>query len=138
MFTKHKKNIQKTVITIASFIAVLIVLAPTFFIHSSDVSAAASDQLSQQIQLKNPLNSNTATVPGFIKNVLSGLVLLLTPFLVIMLIYCGFLFVTAKGNAEKLGDAKKALMYTLIGAAIVLGAQGLSEIIGNTVEHLTN
>ncbi len=53
-----------------------------------------------------------------------------------MLLYSGFLFVLARGNAEKLGEAKKALMYTLIGAAIVLGAKGLATIIENTVVNL--
>ncbi len=72
----------------------------------------------------------------FLQNILKGIVLLLTPIVVIMMLYAGFLFVTAQGNAEKLGEAKKALLYTMIGAAIVLGAEGFATIIKNTVTCL--
>jgi hypothetical protein len=86
--------------------------------------------------VKNPLGTSSTDLPGFIANVLSAIVDLLFPVVVIMLLYSGFLFVVASGNTEKLGEAKKTLMYTLIGAAIVLGASGLAHVIQNTISAL--
>jgi len=51
-------------------------------------------------------------------------------------IYSGFLFVFARGNSEKLGKAKDALLYTLIGAAILLGSWAIAEMIQATVTGL--
>lgn len=99
---------------------------------------ADSSQLSTYLQLKNPLGNSTTDVPGFFQNILQGLVLLLTPVLVIMVIYSAFLFVSAQGNAEKLDEAKKAMLWTLVGAAIVLGAQGIATIMAHTANSLIN
>jgi len=56
---------------------------------------------------------------------------------VFFIIYSGFLFVTAGANDTKLTNAKKALLYAVIGTAILVGARGLSLIICSTVESLT-
>lgn len=87
-----------------------------------------------QIEVKydNPLG-NTKTLPDFAIIVLDGAVLLLTPIVVIMLLYAGFLFIMAQGNTEKLSEAKKVLMYTIIGAAIILGAKGLAIVMQSAV-----
>lgn len=86
-----------------------------------------------QFSLHNPIGGANGTVRTFLDNILNGIVVLLTPVLVIMLLYCGFLFVAGQGNTEKLGEAKKMLMYTLLGAAIVLASSGLAHLIQNTV-----
>ena len=48
---------------------------------------------------------------------------------VMMIIYGGFLYVTAAGNDEKVGQAKKIIMYAVIGIIIIL----VSFAIVNTV-----
>lgn len=85
--------------------------------------------------LDNPLK-NTDSVDSFFQKILKSIVYLLTPVVVIMLLYSGFRFVTAQGNEEQLATAKKALLYTLIGAAIIIGAEGLSRAIGETIRQL--
>ena len=52
------------------------------------------------------------------------------------IIYCGFLFVSARGNTEKLTKAKEALLYTVIGAAILLGSWAIAIMISETVLSL--
>ncbi len=59
-------------------------------------------------------------------------------FVVLGLIYSGFLFVMARGNEEQLTKAKRAITYTVIGAVIVLGAWAFSVGIANTVNSITN
>ncbi|PKL36514.1 hypothetical protein CVV38_01250 [Candidatus Peregrinibacteria bacterium HGW-Peregrinibacteria-1] len=48
---------------------------------------------------------------------------------VIMIIYAGFLYVTAAGNQENVDNAKKIIMYAIIGIIIIL----ISFAIVNTV-----
>jgi hypothetical protein len=48
---------------------------------------------------------------------------------VVMIIYGGFLYVSAAGNQEKIGTAKKIIMYAVIGIVVIL----LSFAIVNTV-----
>ncbi|MEK7147023.1 MAG: hypothetical protein AAB772_02075, partial [Patescibacteria group bacterium] len=64
---------------------------------------------------------NETTINGFIKTLLEGVLKIGIPVVALAVIYCGFLFVSARGNSEKLTKAKDALFYTLIGAAILLG-----------------
>ncbi len=52
---------------------------------------------------------------------------------VIMIIYAGFLFVTARGNADKIEDARRTLLYVVIGAAILLGSVVIAAAIGGTL-----
>ncbi len=99
----------------------------------AQTTATVNAPTNLNITLQNPLK--TSTLDGFMVKVLDGVVLLLTPVVTIMMLYSGFLFVVARGNSEKLGDAKKALMYTLIGAAIILGAKGFATVIGNTISQ---
>lgn len=69
---------------------------------------------------------------------LSAAVQIAIPFLVLFLMWVGFLFVAARGNPEKLSKAKQALLFTLIGALIILGAQTLSVILSGTIGQLIN
>ena len=84
----------------------------------------------------NPLSSGTADVPTLIKNILTGALKIGIPVVALAIIYCGFLFVAARGNSEKLTKAKGALLYTLIGAAILLGSWAIATMISGTITAL--
>lgn len=82
----------------------------------------------------NPLGSRGINnIPEFIKTLLTGVLRVGIPIVALAIIYCGFLFVQAQGNSEKIGEAKDALLYTIIGAAILLGSWAIAGIISNTV-----
>ena len=53
-----------------------------------------------------------------------------------MIVYVGFLFVAARGNEEKIRSARDALMWTVIGGLILLGAEAISLVIQATVKTL--
>ena len=80
----------------------------------------------------NPI-PNVTSIPGLIQTILSGVLTIGIPIVALAIIYCGFLFVFARGNSEKLSHAKEALLYTLIGAAILLGAWAIAQMISSTV-----
>jgi hypothetical protein len=52
---------------------------------------------------------------------------------VVMVIYAGFLFVTAQGNETKITNAKRAVTYAVIGAVILLGSWVIANVIKETV-----
>ncbi len=85
-------------------------------------------------EICNPIKAND--LYAFISDVLTEVAKLGAVVVVFFIIYSGFLFVTAQGNEEKLKTAKKALLYTLIGAAILLGASLIATVIKNTVSEL--
>lgn len=85
--------------------------------------------------LVNPLNG-VSTLPQFLKAILAGVVQIGTIILIMMLVYVGFLFVAARGNAEKLQSAKSALVWTVIGGLILLGATSIQLVIEGTVNSL--
>jgi hypothetical protein len=85
-------------------------------------------------QLSNPIGQSD--IVSFITNVLNGIIKIGIPVVALAIIYCGFLFVAARGNSEKLTKAKEALFYTLIGAAILLGAMALAHLVSDTVTSL--
>ncbi len=73
------------------------------------------------------------TVGGLIEKLLNGALRIGMPVVALAIIYCGFLFVVARGNSEKITKAKEALMYTLIGAAVLLGSWAIATMISDTV-----
>lgn len=90
-----------------------------------------------QNTLVDPL-SNISSIPQFFAAIIEILLVFAIPFVVFFIIYAGFLFVTARGNADKIEQAKKALLYALVGGLLILGANLLMEIITNTVEQVRN
>ena len=83
------------------------------------------------VKLTNPIKADS--INGFIKILLEGAIKIAIPIIALAIIYSGFLFVAARGNSEKLTEAKNALLYTLIGAAILLGSWAIAELIAETV-----
>jgi len=77
------------------------------------------------------------TIQGFIEMIINDLVIPIGGVIaVLMIMYAGFLFVTAGGDPGKITKAKDALLYAAIGAAILLGAWTISKAIGGTIDQL--
>jgi len=86
------------------------------------------------LRLQNPIKANT--FPQFLQAIIAIVVQVGIPVVVLGIMYAGFLFVTARGNSEQLNTAKQALLYSLIGAGIVLGAFVISTAIQGTIDQL--
>lgn len=97
-------------------------------------SGTAGSGLSANTKLQNPIKYNTFS--DFAAAVTKTAVQVLMPFIVLAFIYSGFLFVKAQGNVEELQKAKTAIIYSMVGAFILLGAWGFAQIIGQTVSTL--
>lgn len=100
---------------------------------SGSGTGAAGNDTGSEI-LENPLKVDTIT--EFLQLILDLLLIFAVPVIVFFIIYSGFLFVTAQGNDTQLSKAKTALLWTVIGGVIVLGANVLLDVLVNTVQSL--
>ena len=116
-----KKNWRKL------FLLTYVLILPISVIYAADNSVSSSTG-----KLDNPI-PNINTIPNFIQTILTGFLKIGIPVVALAIIYSGFLFVAARGNSEKLTKAKDTLLYTIIGAAILLGAWAIATMISSTV-----
>jgi len=79
----------------------------------------------------NPISATSIT--ELIRTILEGVVKIGIPVIALAIIYCGFLFVQARGKPGEIERARNSLEYTLLGAAIILGAWAIAQLITETV-----
>jgi cytochrome b561 len=84
--------------------------------------------------LQNPLAFDS--IAEFVSKALQALVVIALPIVGFFILLSGFLFISARGNQEKLSRAKTNFMWVIAGAILILGAWALSQLIGGTIEQL--
>jgi hypothetical protein len=89
------------------------------------------------VGLYNPLGANS-TLPALLSAILALVVRIGTFVVIFMLVYVGYLFVIARGAPGEITKAKQALLWTVVGALILLGAQALAVGIQATVQSIGN
>lgn len=99
------------------------------FLTSGVVLAAASNV--QQVALTNPLK--VQSIDALLVAILNIIMVLMVPVIVFFIIYSGFKYVMAQGNASQVEEATKSLTYAIIGGVLILAALAISEIIKNVV-----
>lgn len=114
--------------SIAWSVAGLILLSP-FFVGAQNPADPCKGGIC------NPLGSTT-DLTALILKIVDGIAQIGYYVVVLFIIYSGFKFVTARGDVKKLGEAKQMFLYTVIGAAILLGATLLAKVIQGTVDEL--
>lgn len=114
----------------------ILILGILFLVSVAGVALADGDMNATTTKIINPIGE-TKTIEAFLALVLGAAFKIGAPIVVLAVIYSGFLFVKAQGNPEEITKAKDALMYSLIGAAVLLGAQAISKIIVDTITTLS-
>lgn len=110
------------------FIVSVLLLAP---------SSVVFGQVGTQVKgstIPNPARADD--LAEFLEEIADFLLFLAIPVAIFFVIYAGFLFVTAQGNEEQIKTAKKVLIWSLIGVAVLLGAKVIAYAIKGTVELL--
>lgn len=85
-------------------------------------------------KIQNPIRYNNFY--EFVSAVIEVIVEILMPFVVLMFVWTGFMFVKAQGNKTEIDTAKTALVWTVLGTFVLLGAWAFAQIIGNTVTQI--
>lgn len=83
------------------------------------------------VKLTNPLKSES--IPEFLIKIIEVLLVFALPFIVLYIMYAGFLLVTAQGNASEIETARSALLWAIVGGVIVLGAKLIIDVIQGTI-----
>lgn len=102
----------------------------------------SSGQTSGQTQtikfsFPNPFSKAGNDLFTVMKNIVNQVILPIGGVIAVLaFIFTGFKYVMAKGKPDKIQEANRALLYTAIGTAILLGAWVIANVIGNTVNQL--
>lgn len=96
-----------------------------------------ADQFQLTVAVENPLGNDKKEIKDIVASILNVLMDIVLPIVIVMVIYSGFLYVMARGKPEAIETAHKTLTWTLIGAAILLGAQLISTILIDTVSNIS-
>lgn len=110
------------------------------FMHAS--FAHATGQLSSDDLLGSEFGDSTGLGQGDLKATIGSLINVALQFLgvvtVVIILYGGFKWMTAGGNEEKVGEAKRLIIAGIIGLAIILSAYAISSfVIGSILTATT-
>lgn len=91
---------------------------------------------SENIRLLNPLRGS-GNLESFLSSILDFVVRIGTIVVILMVVYVGYEFVTARGDMTKISKARTSLLWTVIGALILLGAKAIAIGIEATVQAIS-
>ncbi|HEC94062.1 MAG TPA: hypothetical protein ENI56_01665 [Candidatus Kaiserbacteria bacterium] len=90
---------------------------------------------SGQSGLCNPLKAKSIT--ELLNDILTYLVKIGTVFVILMIVYVGFKFTAARGNAGELEKVRIMFLWTVVGALVILGAHVISDMITSTIHTIS-
>ena len=130
-------NLKKLSVILASFLLIFIMGTSVVLAQGDGDNTGDGDgDNSGGITLENPF-SGSDSLFELLKTIINNILLPIGGVLAVLaFIYSGFLYVTAQGNESKLATAHKALLYTSIGTAVLLGSWVLANVICNTIGQL--
>ena len=110
----------------------VLITAPVFVLAQSQTTGQTQgSQTTGQTPggIQNPLKSNDLS--QLLDNIINFLLTLAAPIAVIMMIYAGYLFITASDNEEKVKTARKTMLYVVIGIAILILSKGVVTLVSS-------
>jgi hypothetical protein len=124
-------------------ILVIILLLSSFFIlHSSSALAATNSNSKEALdQLNAAAGSSGANIVGsgpadprvIVVVIIRAALAFVGVFFVVMIMYAGFLWMTAGGEEDKVSHAKKLISNGIIGLAIIMSAYSITYFVFRTV-----
>ncbi len=88
------------------------------------------------VKLINPLKGS-GNLMSFLQSILDFVIKIGTVVVILMIVFVGYKFVVAQGAPDKIKEARDALLWTLIGALILLGSKAIAIGIEATVKALS-
>lgn len=138
--SKNQKNILKHFISgtilLMIFVVPVLVLGQGGPSNTQGKSGGTDTQpVKMNIKIINPFKHET--IPGLINTIIDDILIPVGSVIaVLMVMWAGFKYVTARGDTTQIKEARDALLGAVIGAAILLGARILSDAIGRTIDQL--
>ena len=115
------------------------IVALTFFVFPFWTIAQQQGPSNPPIKIDIPNPTSQTDLMSLITAIINNIVMPIAAVAVVMyIIYAGFTYVTAQGNPTKVALAHQRLLWSLVGAGILLGAAGISLVVQNTIKALIN
>lgn len=110
------------------FIAALLLLTPIFLFAQIPGPSGAT--------IQNPLGKGNDDVHALLLKIMNLVATVGAVIVVFFIIYSGYKFVTARGNEAKVTEARETFFATIIGGAILLGADVIANVVIGTVNTI--
>jgi hypothetical protein len=124
-----------TKIVLGSFIFCMLILPLAVSAQQPNASTAkepnASTKPAETFTLKNPLKVDS--VGGLVQNFVEIFSYIVILFAVLAIIWVGFQFIIARGNATRMSELKDWLLWIVVGVAVVIGARIIIQVVINTL-----
>jgi len=102
---------------------------------TADVCGSRPGENRNTATFPNPLGGNITDICGFLTSLFDAVMTIAVPIIVLMIIYSGFLFVTARGDEQQITRAKNTFFWAIVGGAVLLGAEVLANAIVGTLSN---
>jgi len=112
----------RTVLTIAAVFVMGLALVPTVALGVTNNDLGVGG-------FANELDLGNATLPATIASIINVALSLLGIVAVVIILIAGFKYMTAGGNDEKTGEARKLMFAGIIGLAIILSAWAIAKFV---------
>ncbi len=112
----------------AYIVSLVVLLVPVVYLYAAQGGGTNTT-------IDNPLKEDD--INKILLNIMNIVSVVGGIIVVLFIIYSGFKFVTARGNPEELKNAKNIFYFTIIGGAILLGANIIANVVVNTVKCTT-
>lgn len=94
-------------------------------------------QFAREVRSETGIGSEARTPVETAITLISAFLGLLGVITLVIILYAGFLWLTAGGNEEKIKEAKGLLKGAVLGAAIILFSYTIAQLIFSTIESAT-
>lgn len=92
-----------------------------------------------KIKIPNPLKNDQKDLPGLLNWIIVNAVIPIGGIVAaLMIMYAGFMYVTARGSDTQIKKAHDALLYAAIGTGVLLGAEVIAKAIQGTINQIGN
>ena len=125
-----KNKIMKIKKTIIIFIAMIVLLLPSFAFAQKLKATDAQDELSKAVTKTGVVESDITVVGGYVLKAALALVAIV---FFIIIFYGGFKWLLARGNEESITKAKSTVIGAIIGLLIVVGAYAMTNFITSRI-----
>lgn len=129
--------------TIISLFAIIFLISIAPVAHAGDVISGVSTGNTTDKTLMNPLGSGKCDpadkcLMDLLNKILDFVIKIGAIVVIVMMVYVGFLFVTARGEPGEISKARTAFLWTVVGALVLLGSQAISVGITETIKALSS
>lgn len=118
----------KKIFIITSLFTLFAVIGFSFCVNAQTVVSGSAT-------IENPLGTGK-TITVLIADILKIIAQFGAIVCVFFIIYAGFLFIKAQGDPAELTKAKSVLLWSVVGAAVLLGASVIADLIRGTVNSV--